>query len=265
MTTISHMYDRFQIAQTSEDSIIAGREIPKGYVNATQMCKANGKLFGTYWKTQKAQSFAKALCDSVMPNGITEVVIIIQGGDADLQGTWIHPSLAIHLSIWISDEFALWSAETLQRVINGEFLALTEEAATAQTKLKDLNESIWAESRKLGKMTRRTLTDAIKDYLLRHDGRLSENYRRWVYANATDAMYGAVFGMTAIELETLLNCDRNRSRDRLSAKSLQVIDRVEAAICQLIDVQDVEPCDAVARYVEFFRLSATAPEARDHA
>jgi len=257
------MYDQSQIVQTSEDTTIAGNLVPKGYVNATHACKVGGKLFGTYWKTQKAQSFANALAASVIPNSITEVVIIIQGGDPSLQGTWVHPSIAIHLSIWISDDFALWATENLLKVLNGEFLALTEDAAIAQARLKELNDSIWTETRKLGKMTRRTLTDAIKEYIHRHDGELTETYRQWVYCNATDAMYYATFGMTAVDLETFLGCSRNQSRDFLSSASLHKIDRVEAGICQLIDVQDIEPKEAVQRYINFFGLKPVSPEAKN--
>jgi hypothetical protein len=37
----------------------------------------------------------------------TEIVHSIQGGDFRLQGTWIHPQLAIHLAQWCSAAFAV--------------------------------------------------------------------------------------------------------------------------------------------------------------
>lgn len=261
MTTISHMYDRVQIVQTSEDSVIAGRSILKGYVNATHMCQANGKQLKRYNELKSSIAYREAFSRSVVQND-RPMFIFIDTGENHLRGVWMHPVAAMDLARWISPAFAVWCDEVLSRVAKGEFIALTEEAAIAQARLKELNASIWAESRKLGKMARRTLTDAIKEYLLLHDGELSENYRQWVYCNATDAMYYAVFGMTALKLESLLGCGRNQSREFLSSRSLQRIDRVESGICQLIDVQSIEPCEAVQRYVNFFKLKPVKPEAK---
>lgn len=39
MTTITHIFNQINIAQLSADTTIGGFDIPKGYVNATQMCK----------------------------------------------------------------------------------------------------------------------------------------------------------------------------------------------------------------------------------
>ena len=68
MTIVQHNFNDSRIPQTVEDLNLNCNLIPKGYVNATAMCKANGKLWGTYWKSQKAQSFANAVTASVIPN-----------------------------------------------------------------------------------------------------------------------------------------------------------------------------------------------------
>ena len=256
MTILQHKFKNSAIQQSSSDTILAGHLIPKGYVNATAMCKANGKLWGTYWKTQKAQSFANIVTASVIPNGITvESVIIIQGGDdPTIQGTWVHPKVAMHLAMWISDEFAYWATDVLLRVVNGEYQALTKEAEEAAAKL----EKFWEQIRQHGKETRRTLTDAIAAYFKRHP-ELTETYKSDVWWMATNAMYNIVFGLDAMELEKFLNCARHKSRDFLDQKCLMAIDRAEAGICQLIDNRDIEPCDAVFQYRDFFGVTQMFP------
>jgi hypothetical protein len=38
---------------------------------------------------------------------ITELVQSIRGGTPELQGTWVHPQVAIALAQWLSPEFAV--------------------------------------------------------------------------------------------------------------------------------------------------------------
>jgi len=74
-------------------------------VNATQMCKAAGKLFGDYRRQKSTNDYLKAL-SSVMGIPITELVVINQGGNPELQGTWVHRRVALHLAQFISPVFA---------------------------------------------------------------------------------------------------------------------------------------------------------------
>jgi KilA-N domain len=256
MNILQHDFQNNPILQTSDDTVVAGKFIPKGYASATAMCKANGKLWGNYWKSQKAQSFANAVTASVMRNGISvESVIIIQGGeDPTVQGTWVHPKVAMHLAMWISDDFALWATEVLLRVVNGEFKPLTEEAELAAQKLNKL----WDEIRKHGKEARRELTDAIAAYIKRHPY-LDDSYVEEIWWKATNKMYYVVFGVNAVELEKILGCDRHESRDCLDRKCLMAIDRAESDICDLIDNRDIEPCLAVTKYQEFFGITPMFP------
>ncbi|ALY07463.1 KilA-N domain-containing protein [Nodularia phage vB_NspS-kac65v162] len=256
MTIIAHNFDGIQINQTSEDTMIAGHLIPKGWVNATAMCKVNGKTWSNYWKLKSSKSFASSVSTALLI-GRPATISIEGGNDKNLQGTWVHFKVAIHLAIWLSDDFALWATDALMRIINGEFKALTSEALEAQEKLQKL----WDDIRSKGIGTRRELTDAIKDYLLRHLN-VSDNYKKWVYARATNMMYLSVFGMEAVALEAKLGCERNKSRDNLTAKCLKKIDAAENAICSLIDNQDIEPIEAVERYCTFFGIKPTLPEKR---
>ena len=86
-----------------------------GYLDATAMCKATGKLFADYRRLSSTEEFLAVLSKhvglSVMGNHITEknqyLVQIIQGGTPEKQGTWVHPKVAIHLAQWCSAKFAV--------------------------------------------------------------------------------------------------------------------------------------------------------------
>lgn len=82
------------------------QRVKDGYVNATAMCKAANKQFKHYNENKTTKDFLQALEDEV---GIpaTELVQSIQGGNPTLQGTWVHPQVAIHLAQWLSPKFAV--------------------------------------------------------------------------------------------------------------------------------------------------------------
>jgi hypothetical protein len=89
-----------------------------GYVNATAMAKANGKHLPHYMANERTQEYIGALA-AVVGIPTTAVTRTIQGGTPSLQGTWIHPRLAIDLARWISPAFAVWMdgwfLESMQR------------------------------------------------------------------------------------------------------------------------------------------------------
>ena len=85
-----------------------------GYVNATQLCKAGGKLFANWFKTESTRAYLVHLSTD-LTIGISELLDVRKGGSA--QGSWIHPDLAIDLAASISPEFRLkvvrWTRELL--------------------------------------------------------------------------------------------------------------------------------------------------------
>lgn len=89
-----------------EHEIIYQR-VKDGYVNATAMCKAAGRLFGHYNELKTTQAFLDELASDIgIP--ISGIVHIVKGGaNPDLQGTWVHPQVAIHLAQWLSPKFAV--------------------------------------------------------------------------------------------------------------------------------------------------------------
>jgi hypothetical protein len=73
-----------------------------GFVNATAMATACGKLWGHYIQTQRAKDYIIAL-EQVLQ--ATRVVDSRWGGH---KGTWIHPRLALDFARWLNSAFAIW-------------------------------------------------------------------------------------------------------------------------------------------------------------
>ena len=94
---IEHKVDGSVVAQRPTD----------GYINATALCKKAGKQIGHYHANATTKQFLKALsADIGIP--ISALIQTVKGGNEQaLQGTWVHPQVAIHLGQWLSPEFAV--------------------------------------------------------------------------------------------------------------------------------------------------------------
>ena len=104
-----------------------------GFINATAMCKAGGKLF-KHWNSlestkelikelQKAEKLklkntidlsmtAENIEDLSRSVGIATdlskpMIDIIKTGPNNQRGSWIHPDLAVHLAMWLSPKFGI--------------------------------------------------------------------------------------------------------------------------------------------------------------
>jgi hypothetical protein len=96
LTLIPHKVAESVVDQRSAD----------GYINATAMCKAGDKLIADYGRLGTTQAFLTELsADMGIP--ITGLVQTVRGGEPGLQGTWVHPQVAIHLAQWVSPKFAV--------------------------------------------------------------------------------------------------------------------------------------------------------------
>ena len=87
------------------DSLINQRA-GDGYINATAMCQVAGRPWNRYSEVRASKEFAQAL-STVTGIPVTELIQIVRGGNPQLQGTWVHPQVAIHLAQWLSPEFAV--------------------------------------------------------------------------------------------------------------------------------------------------------------
>ncbi|WP_299813619.1 KilA-N domain-containing protein [Tardiphaga sp.] len=77
-----------------------------GYINATAMCQAAGKRWFDYNRLETTKGFLSEL-GSATGIPATGLVQSIQGGEPHLQGTWVHPQVAINLGQWLSPAFAV--------------------------------------------------------------------------------------------------------------------------------------------------------------
>lgn len=77
-----------------------------GYINATAMCQAAGKRWNDYSVLASTKPFLDALAtETGIP--VSGLAQSHKGGDVRLQGTWVHPQVAINLAQWCSPEFAV--------------------------------------------------------------------------------------------------------------------------------------------------------------
>ena len=89
-----------------------------GYINATAMCKAANRQFKHYNENAATKAFVTELStEAGIPT--TELVQSVSGGVPELQGTWVHPQVAIHLAQWLSPRFAVQVTQWVFEWISG--------------------------------------------------------------------------------------------------------------------------------------------------
>jgi hypothetical protein len=234
MDIIAHQFNQVNIAQSQSDSTISGKYIPKGYVNATQLCKSNKKLLGGWNRLKESKLYIEAFSLD-MQIGISNLIVELEGtpdGDASLQGTWVHPEIAIEVARWISPEFNVWANRTLRLVINGEFKPLTDEANKAEKELQVR----WEKIRSTTIFTRRELTDCIKAWYDRPDTQTTCPLGL-IIAQCTNQLYLAMWGVTAADIRSHFGLTKGSqlTRDCLSEKALKCLDFAEAKVIEVID------------------------------
>lgn len=94
---------------TINNIVIESRESDK-FINATQLCKAGGKKFKDWYRTDATKLLIETLEDDLKQKleghpATSKVVDITHGGKHS--GSWIHPDLAVQLAQWISPSFAI--------------------------------------------------------------------------------------------------------------------------------------------------------------
>lgn len=133
-----HNFNGFAFPQAEVETKLGKQIVPAGYVNATAMCKGAGKKFSHWMELEPSKAYLEALSlDAGIPD--TQLLLKVGGrpnGDASLQGTWVHPEVAIEIARWIEPKFAVWANRVIRKVLNNEFEAKTASAAIAQSQLK---------------------------------------------------------------------------------------------------------------------------------
>ena len=96
-------------------------------------------------------------------------------------GTFAHPNIAFEFASWLSPEFKLYLIKECERLKSNEMY---------QQKIE------WNANRLLSKLNYVVHTDAVKNYIV---PTLTEEQKRFVYAEEADVLNVALFGMTAKE------------------------------------------------------------------
>ena len=96
-------------------------------------------------------------------------------------GTFAHPDIAFEFASWLSPEFKLYLIKEFERLKSNEMY---------QQKIE------WHANRLLSKLNYVVHTDAVKNYIV---PTLTEDQKKFVYAEEADVLNVALFGMTAKE------------------------------------------------------------------
>lgn len=113
------------IDRVAENEIISQR-VTDGYVNATAMCKAGGKEWRRYFELTTTKYFLEELSSDADLNGIAlikQIGLSESGGNPRLQGTWVHPQVAINLAQWLSPKFAVMVSKWVSEWMSGKSTA----------------------------------------------------------------------------------------------------------------------------------------------
>ena len=125
-------------------------------------------------------------------------------------------------------------------------LSLTQLFSDAfHVKFESEDRQAWLTARIKGKVARRGLTDAIKDWYIRNPNGTSRP-QHVMYAVTTNRIYQALWGLDAMCLESILRCGRNKARDFMDSDSIKLLDRAESNVCDYIDDDNIKPVDAVS-------------------
>lgn len=106
--------------------------------------------------------------------------IYSKGGKYSI-GTFAHPDIAFEFASWLSPEFKLYLIKEFERLKKNEYYQYKVE---------------WNANRILSKVNYVVHTDAIKNFIV---PTLTEEQKRFVYAEEADVLNVALFGMTAKE------------------------------------------------------------------
>jgi len=96
--------DSSSLVSRSWNGTPISRRTTDGYVNATAMCRANGKEWSKYRESDRCQTYLDALAET----SEIRMFDLIESRQGQGGGTWVHPQVAVDLARWISAPFAVW-------------------------------------------------------------------------------------------------------------------------------------------------------------
>lgn len=192
------------------------------YVNATKLAKQFRKRLDHYWNSLETKEYYDVL--NTRNNGELELVKTSKG---KYGGTYIHSFAIVHFLRYLSIEFAVDCDLYLRSKIQDAHDEKTRAEATIAA--NEANDR-WMIEREVGKKTRKTLSDAIKNFC-----RYAENGREEPYEN-NKCPYHVLFTKLVYDALGINRPKGNKPlRDIFSAPIVAEINRVENAVIDLIN------------------------------
>ena len=136
-------------------------------------------------------------------------------------GTFAHPDIAFEFASWLSPEFKLYVIQEFQRLKKNE---------SYQNKID------WHANRVLAKVNYIVHTDAIKNTIVPN---LTDEQKKFVYAEEADVLNVALFGLTAKEWRTNNPniADKGNIRDYTDLLHLVILNNLENINAELIEMK----------------------------
>lgn len=144
------------------------------FINATQTYKAFGykKAAFNNFIHRKAIPYAERLIQlgkipSTQKVDSADLVLIRKGGDdLNLQGTWLHPKLALMFARWLSMDFEIWCDGKIEELLKEGYVGITDDVTDAlkpfSDKLKQIVKNNKHSSKKFGTYVISLLSDLEK-------------------------------------------------------------------------------------------------------
>ncbi len=202
-----------------------------GYYNATLMCQSAGKLVADYTRTKGAASFKKRLSD-VMSLSISSLVQQERGKGKD-QRTWVHRKVALHLAQWISEDFAIWVSDLVEKFLTGQVTTEQSQAAASEVAAATQPATVpptvppqlvqWNKQRDDGRELTKAKSDVIKE--------VTGGKAYGAYWRINDAINMGCTGKTTKQLRVDLGIKKGGTpRDRMGAAMLGMIAYQEGTV-----------------------------------
>ena len=156
------------------NEVIVSSRKGDGYINATELCKAGNKKFNDWNRLDTTKDLIDVLsADAGIP--VSGLIETKKGGnDKLLQGSWIHPDLAIQLAQWISPSFALQVSKWIRTLFSkGDVAIDLQLLKQKEREINDKNSRIkMLENVCLSKQRREEYPDKNVIYILTTDDHL---------------------------------------------------------------------------------------------
>jgi hypothetical protein len=116
------------------------QRVSDGFLSATDMCKANNKLYADWYRLDSTKEFVNELSNDI--RDITYFIEVNRGGNIakHKRGSWVHPYVATNLAQWLSPKFAVFVSKLVFRYVSGDTSLIDEIKANNEFYKKQLEE-----------------------------------------------------------------------------------------------------------------------------